>query len=68
VPDPDTPGSGGEVMPLRLTIDEGEIRLEPARLEQLTLAQQAEAVALLAGHLAAALCRRGEGDTIWKAA
>lgn len=55
-------------MPLRLTIDEGEIRLEPARLEQLTLAQQAEAVALLAGHLAAALCRRGEGDTIWKAA
>jgi hypothetical protein len=60
VPDPDTPGRGGEAVPLRLAIDECELRLEPARLEQLTVAQEDEAVELLAGLLAAALRRRGQ--------
>lgn len=58
--DPDTPRSGGELLPLHPTIDDAAISLEPARLEQLTVAQEAEAVELLAGLLAAALRRRCE--------
>jgi hypothetical protein len=46
--DPDAPSSGGNVLPLHpTTIDDGEIRLGPARLELLTATQEAEAVELL---------------------
>ncbi len=42
MPDPDALGGGGKVLPLRpKTIDDGEIRLGPARLEPLTVAQEA---------------------------
>jgi hypothetical protein len=58
VPNPDTSRSGGELVPLRPTTDDREIRLEPPRLELLTAAQEAEAVKLLAALLAAAARRR----------
>ena len=66
---PDRNGSRdiGELLPLR-PIDEAEIRLEPPRLEQLSVAQEAEAVKLLAGLLAAALRRRGERGFVQGAA
>jgi hypothetical protein len=54
VRDPDLPRSGGELVPLRPTTDNREIRLELPRLESLTAAQEAEAVELLAALLAAA--------------
>jgi hypothetical protein len=57
----------GELLPLR-PIDEAEIRLEPPRFEQLSVAQEAEAVELLAGLLAAALRRRGERGFVQGAA
>ena len=51
--------SGGEVVPLRpKTIDDGEIRLGPVRVEPLTAAQEAEAVELLTALFAAALRRQ----------
>jgi hypothetical protein len=51
--------SGGEVVPLRLkTIDDGEIRLGPVRVEPLTAAQEAAAVELLTALFAAALQRQ----------
>jgi hypothetical protein len=68
VPDPDTPRSSGELVPLRPTTDDREIRLEPPRLEPLTAAQEAEAVELLAPPLAAAARRRSVVSTLRKAA
>jgi len=57
--DHDTQDSGGEVVLLRpKTIDDGEIRLGPARVEPLTAAQEAEAVELLTALFAAALQRQ----------
>lgn len=57
--DHDALHSGGKVVPLRAkTINEGEIRLGPARLEPLTAAQEAQAVELLTALFAAALRRQ----------
>jgi len=57
--DPNAPCGGGKVLPLRLmTIDDGEIRFGPARLEPLTAAQEAQAVELLTALFAAALRRQ----------
>jgi hypothetical protein len=51
--DEDAP-RGGNVTPLRTrTIDDGEIRLGPVRVEPLTAAQEAQVVELLAALLAA---------------
>jgi hypothetical protein len=58
VPDPHTSRSGGELVPLRPTTDDREIRFERPRLELLTTAQEAEAVKLLAALLAAAARHR----------
>jgi hypothetical protein len=58
VPDNNRSRSGGELVPLRGTIDDDEIKLEPPRLEPLTAAQEAEAVELVAGLLATAARRR----------
>jgi hypothetical protein len=68
VPDRDTSRSGGELVPLRPRINDGEIGLEPARLEPLTAAQEAEAVELLAALLAAAARRRVGALPLKKAA
>jgi hypothetical protein len=66
--DPDTSRSSGDLVPLRATNDAGEIGLEPARLEPLTAAQEAEAAELLAALFAAAGSRRAERGTLRKAA
>ena len=67
--DPDARRSGGKVLPLRpTTIDDGEIRLGPARLEPLTTAQEAEAVQLLTALFAAALRRQRSSTTLRRAA
>jgi hypothetical protein len=58
VPDPVPTRSGGEVVPLRRTIEDDEVRLEPPRLEALTADQEVEAVELLAALLATAARRR----------
>jgi hypothetical protein len=58
VPDPEPQNGGGEVVPLRRTIDDDEFRLEPPRLEPLTAAQEAEAVQLLAALFATAAHRQ----------
>lgn len=58
MPDNNKSRSGGELIPLRGTIDDDEIKLEPPRLEPLTAAQEAEAVELLTALLAAAARRR----------
>jgi len=53
--DRDAPRSGGKVLQLRpRTIDNGEIRLGPARVEALTAADEAQAVELLTALFAAA--------------
>jgi hypothetical protein len=57
--DPDVSRGGGKVLPLRpMTIDDGVIRLGPARLEPLTQAEEAQAVELLTALFAAALRQR----------
>jgi hypothetical protein len=58
VSDPETPPGGGELIPLRGTIQDGEIRLESPRLEPLTAAHEAEAAELLAALFATAARRR----------
>ena len=69
MPDPDVLDGGGEVVPLRpTTIDNGEIRLEPARLEPLTAAQEAQAVELLTALFAAALRRQRSSTRLRRAA
>jgi hypothetical protein len=68
VPDPDTSRSGGELVPLRRTIDDDEFGLESVRLEPLAAAQEAEAVELLAALFAAAASRQAERDPLRKAA
>jgi len=68
MPDPDAP-RGGKVLPLRpKTIDDGEIRLGPARLEPLTAAQEAQAVELLTALFAAALRRQRSSTSLRRAA
>ena len=67
VPDPKASRSGGELVPLRRTIDDAELRLEPPRLEPLTAAQETEATELLAVLFAAA-SRRAEESPMSEAA
>lgn len=67
--DHDAQDSGGKVLPLRpKTIDDGEIRLGPVRVEPLTAAQEAEAVELLTALFAAALRRRRSSSSLRRAA
>ena len=67
--DHDALGGGGRVVPLRpKTIDDGEIRLGPVRVEPLTAVQEAEAVELLTGLFAAALRRQRSSSSLRRAA
>ncbi|HEX5247996.1 MAG TPA: hypothetical protein VFW41_12805 [Gaiellaceae bacterium] len=67
--DHDALHSGGEVVSLRSkTIDDGEIRLDPVRVEPLTAAQEAEAVELLTALFAAALRRQRSSTSLRRAA
>ncbi len=67
--DNDALHGGGEVLPLRpSTIDDGEIRLGPVRVEPLTAAQEAEAVELLTALFAAALRRQRSSTQLRRAA
>jgi hypothetical protein len=67
--DHDTLHGGGEVVPLRpRTIDDGEIRLGPVRVEPLTAAQEAQAVELLTALFAAALRRQRSSTSLRRAA
>jgi hypothetical protein len=69
MPDPDALHGGGEVVPLRpKTIDDGEIRLGPVRVEPLTAAQEAQAVELLTALFAAALRRQRPSVSLRRAA
>jgi hypothetical protein len=65
----DAPRGGTKVVSLRLrTIDDGEIRLGPVRVEPLTVAQEEEAVELLARLFAAAARRKGSSARLRRAA
>jgi hypothetical protein len=67
--DPDALRGGGKVVPLRpKTIDDGEIRLGPVRVEPLTAAQEAQAVELLTALFAAALRRQRPSVSLRRAA
>ena len=57
------------VVPLRpRTIDEGELRLGPVRVEPLTAAQEAQAIELLAVLFAAAARRKDSSARLRRAA
>jgi hypothetical protein len=65
----DARDSGGKVMPLHSeTIDDGEIRLGPVRVEPLTATQEAQAVGLLTALFAAALRRQRSSISLRRAA
>jgi len=67
--DEDAPRSDPEVVPLHArTIDDGEIRLGPVRVEPLTDAQEAQAVELLAALFAAAARRKSPALKLRRAA
>jgi hypothetical protein len=67
--DHDALRGGGKVAPLRSkTIDDGEIRLGPVRVEPLTATQEAAAVELLTALFAAALRRRRSSSSLRRAA
>lgn len=67
--DHDAPHSGGKVVPLRpKTIDDGEIRLGPVKVEPLTAAQETQAVELLTALFAAALRRQRSSTSLRRAA
>jgi hypothetical protein len=67
--DPDALRGGCEVVPLRpKTIDDGEIRLGPVRVEPLAAAHEAEAVELLTALFAAALRRQRSHSPLRRAA
>jgi hypothetical protein len=68
VPDSNASRSGGKLVPLHGTIDDTEVRLEPPRLEPLTVAQEAEATELLAALFASAASRRAEHSPLPEAA
>jgi hypothetical protein len=68
VPDADIARKGGEVVPLRRTIDDDDVRLEPPRLEALTADEEAEIADLLAALFAVALSRRMERAPLREAA
>ena len=61
MPDEDAPCGDTNVVPLHArTVDDGEIRLGPVRVEPLTAAQEAQAVELLAALFAAAARRQDQ--------
>lgn len=67
--DEDAPRGDPEVVPLRArTIDDGEIRLGPVRVEPLTAPQEAQAVELLAALFAAAARRQNSARRLRRAA
>jgi hypothetical protein len=67
--DHDALPGGGKVVPLRpKTIDDGEIRLGPVRVEPLTATQEAAAVELLTALFAAALRRQRSSTRLRRAA
>lgn len=67
--DPNALHGGGKVVPLRSkTIDDGEIRLGPVRVEPLTATQEAQAVELLTALFAAALRRQRSSAPLRRAA
>jgi hypothetical protein len=67
--DHDALRGGRNVVPLRpKTIDDGEIRLGPVRVEPLTATQEAAAVELLTALFAAALRRRRSSSSLRRAA
>ncbi len=67
--DHDALRDGSEVLPLRpKTIDDGEIRLGPARVELLTATQEAEVVELLTALFAAGLRRQRSATRLRRAA
>lgn len=67
--DHDALRSGGKVLPLRpKTIDDGEIRLGPVKVEPLTAAQEAQAVEILTTLFAAALRRQRPATSLRRAA
>jgi hypothetical protein len=67
--DHDALRSGRKVVPLRpKTIDDGEIRLGPVRVEPLAAAQEAQAVELLTALFAATLRRRRSSTSLRRAA
>lgn len=67
--DHDALHSGASVVPLRpKTIDDGEIRLGPVRVEPLSAAQEAQAVELLTALFAAALRRQRSSTSLRRAA
>jgi len=69
VPDDDALRGDTNVVPLRpRTIDDGEIRLGPVRVEPLTAAQEAHAVELLAALFAAAARRKSSSNRLRRAA
>lgn len=69
MPDPNVPRRCGECVPLRrTTIDDGEIRLGPARVEPLTATQEAQAVELLTALFAAAMRRHRSSFELRRAA
>jgi hypothetical protein len=66
--DDDAPRSG-KATPLRTpTIDDGEIRLGPIRVEPLTAEQEAQAVERLAALFSAAARRRRSAERLRRAA
>lgn len=69
MPDEDAPCGGANLVPLHpRTIDDGEIRLGPVRVEPLTAAQEAQAVELLAALLASAAHRQRFSSQLRRAA
>lgn len=67
--DDDALRSDANLVPLRSrTIDDGEIRLGPVRVEPLTAAQEAQAVELLAALLASAAQRERFSGQLRRAA
>lgn len=69
MPDEDVPRGDTNVVPLRpRTIDDGEIRLGPVRVEPLTPAQEEQTVELLAALFAAAARRMSSTIRLRRAA
>jgi hypothetical protein len=67
--DPEVSRGGGKLLPLRpTTIDDGVVRLGPARLEPLAAAEEAQAIELLAFLFAAALRRQRASTRLKRAA
>jgi len=67
--DEDAPRGDAKLVPLHpRTIDDGEIRLGPVRVEPLTATQEAQAVELLAALFAAAARRQRSATRLRRAA